>query len=211
MANVNEVELDEDENIILHLGQCIGYFPGTYAPHDLHGYTEGVIKELKQTDMGVEITTDRRDTLDWLKGIHISHDHAVAAEGQNNTSLELPNPEAARIETILNACRRQLRGLDHHIYADLLRNPTNNTDDLPAAAGSDLPSNTNYSASVNLTTDPTNSSPLQSSTTPPSLTAQIQVYFGDVTWEQSHTTTHIGLTLQSYVIHSKVYRQRSHR
>jgi hypothetical protein len=44
-----------------------------------------------------------------------------------------------------------------------------------------------------------------------SLTAQIQVYFGDITWEQSHATTHIGLMLRSCVIHSKVYRQRSHQ
>ena len=28
-----------------------------------------------------------------------------------------------------------------------------------------------------------------------SLTAQIHVYFGDVTWEQSHATTHIGQIL----------------
>jgi hypothetical protein len=43
-----------------------------------------------------------------------------------------------------------------------------------------------------------------------SLTAEIHVYFCDVTCEQSHTTTHIGLTLWSYVILDKVYRQRSH-
>jgi hypothetical protein len=36
---------------------------------------------------------------------------------------------------------------------------------------------------------------LKASPQVPSLTAQIHMYFGDVTWEQSHATTHIGQIL----------------
>jgi hypothetical protein len=150
MANdhdrANGVKRDEDDNVILQLGQRIGYYTEPFIYGDQRGWTEARIKQLKQIEPGsVEIYTDTKEHIPSFKIIHFIFsdgsrscgyqlDEAVVAEGQNNTSLNIPSPEAARMETILNAQRKQLTDSEDGIFADLLRNPTNEGTGLMAAS-----------------------------------------------------------------------------